>query len=241
VPEDAELPDRLPPVLSVIYLTFTEGHSSTAGDDLIREDLCAEAIRLARLLAELMPDEPEAVGLLALLLLTESRRAARTAADGTPVLLPDQDRTRWDSALVAEGQALVRACLRRNSPGPYQIQAAINAVHSDAPTAADTDWRQILALYDQLHRLAPTPIVALNRAVALAEIDGPQAGLAAVDDLPLADYRFFHATRASFLERLGRGPEAVTAYRRALDLASNEAERGLLRTRLENLGDLSIS
>ena len=185
VPGDAELPDRLKPVLAVLYLVFNEGYTASAGDELTRPDLSAEAIRLARLLAELMPDEPEVLGLLALLLLTESRRAARTAPDGTLVLLPDQDRALWDRQLIVEGQTLVRACLRRNQPGPYQIQAAINAVHSDAPTAAGTDWGQILALYDQLLAVAPTPVVALNRAVALAEVKGPGAALAAVDDLDL--------------------------------------------------------
>jgi len=235
VPGDAELPDRLPPVLAVVYLTFTEGYTATAGDDLIRGELCAEAIRLARLLVELMPDEPEAAGLLALLLLTESRQAARTAADGSPVLLPDQDRARWDRALIAEGQALVRACLRRNVPGPYQIQAAINAVHSDAGVAADTDWRQILALYDQLLVLTPTPVVALNRAVALAEADGAAAGLAAVDGLPLEDYHLYHATRANLLERLGRDAEADVAYQRALGLTTNAAERRLLERRREQI------
>ena len=183
VPDDAELPDRLGAVLAVVYLVFNEGYSATSGDALVRTDLSAEAIRLARLLVELMPDEGEAIGLLALLLLSESRRDARVDADGSLVLLPDQDRRRWDRALIDEGQDLVRACLRRNTPGPYQIQAAINAVHSDAQTAADTDWRQILALYDQLVAVVPTPVVALNRAVAVGEVEGPAAGLAAVDAL----------------------------------------------------------
>jgi RNA polymerase sigma-70 factor (ECF subfamily) len=235
VPGDAELPDRLPPVLAAVYLTFTEGYTATTGENLVRDDLCAEAIRLTRLLVELMPDEPETTGLLALLLLTEARRAARTAADGTLVPLPDQDRTRWDRALIAEGQALVRACLRRNAPGPYQIQAAINAVHTDAATAADTDWRQVLALYDQLLALAPTPVVALNRAVALAELDGPQAGLAAIDGLPIPDYHHFHATRANLLARLGRNPEAAAAYQHAITLTGNAAERRLLEQRLQKL------
>jgi RNA polymerase sigma-70 factor (ECF subfamily) len=235
VPRGAELPERLESVLTVIYLVFNEGYTATSGDTLVRDDLCAEGIRLARLLVDLMPDEPEAFGLLALLLLTESRRAARTTPDGSVVLLADQDRSRWDRAFVAEGQALVRACLARNQPGPFQIQAAINAVHSDAAIAADTDWRQIVELYDQLYALNPTPIVALNRAVAIAELEGPGAALAIVDPLPLDSYHLFHATRADLLARLGRVDEARRAYDRAIQLAGNAAERALLRDKRARL------
>jgi RNA polymerase sigma-70 factor (ECF subfamily) len=236
VPTEAELPDRLRAVLAVVYLIFTEGHSATSGDRLVREDLCAEAIRLGRLLSELMPDEPEVTGLLALMLLTESRRAARVGPDGGLVLLADQDRSRWDGALIAEGQALVRQCLRRNRPGPYQIQAAINAVHSDAGSASDTDWGQIVALYDQLTTIAPTPVVALNRAVAVAEVDGPAAGLALVDALDLARHHLWHAVRADLLRRLGRTTEAAAAYDAAIALAGNEPARAFLARRLASLG-----
>ncbi len=235
IPTDAELPRRLPPVLAVLYLVFNEGYAASVGTDLVRADLCAEAIRLTRELAGLMPDEPEVAGLLGLLLLTESRRPARTAPDGSIVLLPDQDRSRWNAELVAEGQAIVRACLRRNRPGPYQIQAAIAAVHSDAPTAADTDWSQILALYDQLNAIAPTPVVTLNRAVAVGELQGPAAALAEVDRLELPTYHLFHATRADLLTRLGRADAARAAYERALELATNEAERTFLTDKLSGV------
>jgi RNA polymerase sigma-70 factor (ECF subfamily) len=236
VPADHDLPDRLRPVLAVLYLVFNEGYSASGGDDLIRADLCAEAIRLTRVLADLMPDEPEVLGLLGLLLLTDARRPARTGPDGELVRLADQDRTRWDPDLVAEGQALVRACLRRNHPGPYQVQAAIAAVHSDAPTFEATDWDQVVALYDHLERLAPSPVASLNRAVAVAERDGPSAGLALVDALPLDGYHLFHAVRADLLARLDRPGEARVAYERALDLAGSEPERALLTSRRAALG-----
>jgi RNA polymerase sigma-70 factor (ECF subfamily) len=229
IPAEADLPDRLRAVLAVIYLIFNEGYTASSGDRLAREDLCAEAVRLGRLLAELMPDEPEVMGLLALMLLIESRRAARTTSAGDLVLLADQDRDRWDRSLIAEGQAIVRQCLRRNQPGPYQIQAAINAVHSDASAAGETDWRQILQLYDQLAALAPSPVVALNRAVAVAETEGPDAALELVDGLGLGSFYLFHAIRADLLRRLGRTAEAAQAYDAAIALAENAAERGFLQ------------
>ena len=231
VPEEAQLPDRLRGVLAVVYLIFNEGYTATAGDRLVREDLCAEAIRLGRLLAHLMPDEPEVLGLMALLLLSAARRAARAAPDGTLVPLPDQDRSLWDTGMIAEGHDLVRRCLRRNRPGPYQIQAAINAVHSDAASGAATDWTQILTLYDQLMTMAPTPVVALNRAVALAEVAGPLQALEIVDQLVLDDYHLLHATRADLLRRLGRPAEAAGAYARAAELTTNAAEQEFLARR----------
>jgi RNA polymerase sigma-70 factor, ECF subfamily len=235
VPDEADLPERLRAVLAVVYLIYTEGSTASAGEGLIRDDLCAEAIRLGRVLHELLPDEPEVMGLLALMLLVESRRPARTTPGGDLVLLADQDRDRWDRDLIAEGQAIVRRCLRRNRPGPYQLQAAIHAVHSDAPAAAATDWWQILALYDQLMALVPSPVVALNRAVAVAEVESPEAALAIVDGLDLDGYHLFHAVRADLLRRLGRGQEAALAYRAAIDRCGNAAERAFLARSLEAL------
>jgi RNA polymerase sigma-70 factor, ECF subfamily len=228
VPEAAELPARLRAVLAVIYLVFNEGHVASTGDALSRADLCAEAIRLGRALLELVPDEPEVMGLLALMLLAESRRAARTTADGELVPLAEQDRTRWSRALIVEGQALVQRCLARGEPGPYQIQAAIQAVHGDAATAAATDWRQIVQLYDHLLAIAPSPVAALNRAVAVAELDGPAAALAVVDALALDGYHLFHAIRADLLRRLGRRDEAARAYAAAIARTDNARERAFL-------------
>jgi RNA polymerase sigma-70 factor (ECF subfamily) len=238
VPTAAELPERLRSVLAVVYLIFNEGYRASTGDQLVREDLCREAIRLGRVLTELVPNEPEVMGLLALMLLIEARRGARVTSEGELVLLGDQDRTRWDRALIAEGQDLVRQCLRINRPGTYQIQAAINAVHSDAASIEETDWRQILALYDQLMAIAPTPIVVLNRAVAVAEVHGAAAALALVDELPLAEYSVLQVVRADLLNRLGRVADAREAYDAAIARTENSVEREFLeRKRLMVVGD----
>jgi RNA polymerase sigma-70 factor (ECF subfamily) len=232
VPREAELPDRLRGVLAVLYLVFTEGHTASSGEGLVRDDLAHEAIRLGRVLASLMPDEPEVAGLLALMLLTEARRPARVAPDGSPVLLPDQDRSRWDRALIDEGHDLVRRCLRRGRPGPYQVQAAIQAVHTDG---GRTDWTQVLALYDQLLAMAPTPVVALNRAVAVAEVHGPAAGIAALEDVDLPRSHLLPAVRADLLRRLGRDAEAREAYDAAIARSGNARERDLLVRRRDEL------
>ncbi|MFF8357506.1 RNA polymerase sigma factor [Streptomyces chartreusis] len=228
VPRDADLPDRLTGVLAVVYLIFNQGYEGEAA-------LCAEAVRLGRLLAELMPDEPEVTGLLALMLLVESRRGARQDEHGELVPLPEQDRGLWDRDLIAEGQSLVRRCLRLGRPGPYQIQAAIQAVHSDAPSGRDTDWGQIRQLYDQLMAVAPSPVVALNRAVAVAETEGPARALGLVDALDLDGYHVLHAVRADLLRRLGRDTEAVREYERAVELSENPAERAYLERRRREL------
>jgi len=235
VPSDADVDSRLNTVLAVVYLIFNEGYSATSGQDLIRADLCREAIRLGRLLAELVPGEPEVIGLLALMLLIDARRASRATPDGVLIPLREQDRDAWDRERIAEGQSLVRACLERNRPGPYQIQAAINAVHTDAPTTDATAWAQILALYDLHMSIAPSAIVELNRAVALAEVDGPGEALEIVERLGLADYRVYHAIRADLLRRLGRADDAATAYRVAIALSGNVGAKRYLEERLMDL------
>lgn len=236
VPGASEMPERLRPVLRVVYLVFNEGFLATTGVDLVRDDLASEGIRLARILATLMPDEPEVLGLLALVLLTQARRPARTDEHGRLVRLGDQDRTLWDQGLIAEGHDLVRRCLRRGAPGLYQIQAAVAAVHTDAPSATDTDWSQIVALYDQLAQIDRSPVVALNRAIAVGELEGPDSALAALDLLDLRGYHLFHAARGDLLARLGRRTEATEAFDTALRLTENRAEQDYLTARIRSLG-----
>ena len=237
IPTVADLPGRLRAVLAVVYLIFNEGYTASSGDRLVREPLCTEAIRLGRLLAELMPDEPEVKGLLALMLLVDARRATRTSASGELVPLAEQDRAGWHHGLIGEGQDLVRECLAGNQPGPYQLQAAIHAVHSDALVASATDWMQILQLYDQLLSMAPSPIVELNRAVAVAEVDGPAAALGLVDALDVDDYYVFHAIRADLLRRLSRNNEAVAAYDAAIACCGNAAEREFMQRRRQAIAE----
>jgi RNA polymerase sigma-70 factor (ECF subfamily) len=236
VPETAELPSRLGAVLAVVYLVFNEGYGASAGASLMRTELCDEAIRLGRLLLSLMPQEPEVRGLLALMLLIDARRAARVDTDGAFVRLAGQDRGAWQRPLIEEGQALVRECLAQNRPGPYQIQAAINAVHGDAVDASHTDWRQIVQLYDQWMAIAPGRVVALNRAVAIAETEGAGLALRLVDELELRDYHLFHAVRADLLRRLGRNDEAASAYAAAIEQCGNEREREFLQRQHAALG-----
>jgi RNA polymerase sigma-70 factor (ECF subfamily) len=235
VPSEAEFPARIGAVLAVVYLIFNEGYNASSGDRLVRTDLCDEALRLGRLLRELMPPEPEVKGLLALMLLIDSRRNARLGPDGSLVLLGEQNRALWNRDQINEGLAIARECLRSGSPGPYQIQAAINAIHCEAPTAKSTDWREILRLYGCLLALEPNPIIALNRAVALAEVEGAQAGLAAVEELNLSDYYLFHAIRADLLHRSNRDREAAIAYDAAIDRAGNLKEREFLIRRRQAL------
>jgi RNA polymerase sigma-70 factor (ECF subfamily) len=233
VPEAPELPARVRSVLAVVYLIFNEGYSASAGESLVRAELCDEAIRLGRLLTEVLPDEPEALGLLALMLLIDARREARVDESGGLVRLAEQDRERWDRQKIDEGQTLMRACLARNQPGPYQIQAAINAVHSDARRPGDTDWRQILALHDQLLALAPSPVVELNRAVVVAEVDGAERALERIEPLALEQYHLFHAVRADLLRRLRRDADAAIAYQAAITRCVNAREKEFLQAQYD--------
>jgi RNA polymerase sigma-70 factor (ECF subfamily) len=235
VPDAEELAPRLGSVLAVVYLIFNEGYGASAGDDLQRPELIDEAIRLGRLLQQLLPQDEEVAGLLALMLMIDARRPARTDAHGALVRLAEQDRGLWDRAAIAEAQALLRECLARDRPGPYQLQAAINAVHSDAREARDTDWRQILALYDQLMTLAPSGVVALNRAIAVAELEGPEIALKLVDELGMHRYHLWHAVRADLLRRLARRAESESAYRSALSLCENRREREFLEKKLNEI------
>jgi RNA polymerase sigma-70 factor, ECF subfamily len=239
VPPDHLLPERLGSVLAVLYLIFNEGYAASAGDALVRHELCAEAVRLGRVLAELMPDEGEALGLLALLLLHDARREVRIGPAGELVLLEEQDRTRWDRAKIHEGVDLLDRAIRRSPPGPYRLQAAIAALHAVAPTPAATDWRRIAVLYDQLMAVAGSPVVTLNRAVAIAMVEGPAAGLEQMDALSasgdLDAYHLLHAARADLLRRLGRDREAAAAYRRALELTANPVEQAFLTRRLSEV------
>jgi RNA polymerase sigma-70 factor (ECF subfamily) len=236
VPPAHLLPERLDSVLAVLYLIFNEGYSATSGDALVRRELCAEAIRLGRVLTDLMPDEPEALGLLALMLLHDARRESRTSADGNLVLLEEQDRARWNPAQIQEGTRLVERALRMRRAGPYQIQAAIAAVHCEAASAADTDWRQIASLYEALEQLQPSPVITLNRAVAIAMAGSPEDGLAVLGETAIAssldNYHLYHAARADLLRRLGHNGRASSAYRRAIALATNDVERAYLTRRL---------
>jgi RNA polymerase sigma-70 factor (ECF subfamily) len=236
VPPDHLLPERLDGVLAVLYLIFNEGYAATEGDGLMRADLCEEAIRLGRVLAALMPDEPEVLGLLALMLLHHSRRAARVGASGELVLLEEQDRSKWHRPTIEEGHGLLRRAMRMSAPGPYQVQAAIAQVHATALRPEGTDWRQIVQLYEALLEMAPSPVIALNRAAAVAMSEGPAAGLLLIDDLAesgeLEDYQWFHSSRADLLRRLDRKEEAADAYRRALALAANPVDRAFLEGRL---------
>lgn len=241
MPDDAQLPDRLASVLAVIFLVYNEGYVATSGDGPDRPDLCDEAIALARLVVDLMPDEPEARGLLALMLFTTARRPARVAADGLLVQLADQDRTCWEQQLIEQGRALLRTCLRQGRPGQYQLHAAINAVHTDAATFADTDWHQILVLYDHLLEIAPTPVVELNRAVAVAEICGARAALDIIERLDLDEYQPWHSVRADLLRRCGRNDDATVEYRRAIGMTANSAERQLLRRHLDEFRNTIVA